>query len=89
MMTVGKDTNGRLKLTFSQVAWAGSMLLGMGAAWAQINVRIGAVETLMRETLPHYVTQREVELMRENAAREHSELDRRMNKMETRQKHEP
>lgn len=38
------EANGRIRLSFSQIAWAISMLLGVGAAWMDLRIQVTRAE---------------------------------------------
>jgi hypothetical protein len=43
-VTAQKDENGRLKLTWAQVVWGITMLLGLAGMWTRMEVRLALIE---------------------------------------------
>ena len=84
LVTVDRDRNGRLKLTFPQIAWLFSILVALGGFWAQVNWRLSTIEDAIRDMKGAYVTRVELNLLRESADKEHRTTDQRLDRLEDR-----
>lgn len=65
------DTNGRIKLSWAQVAWAVGMMLMLGGAWADLRVQLEHVGTIVETNTARITSieqrniRRDAELMRD------------------------
>lgn len=67
---MSSETNGRIRMSWAQIAWSVSMMLMIGGAWADLRVKLEHVGTVVEGNTSRIISieqrnaRRDAELMR-------------------------
>ena len=72
------ESNGRIKLSWGQIAWSISLLVALGAAWYDMRESVAGVRTEIT------AMRTELGIRVQKADREHDSYERRLDRLEGR-----